>query len=303
MAATPRSSRSGRTAGCARSSLPSSRAVVVGVMAAALLSALTASAPARAATAPDSGSAAGGFAPLALRESAGSRQPLTLGISVVPSSTEEQAKGHRLPFAGNPAPKSYPRVFVGFGLGAYASEYRGVMNAFGAVEDSIRARGYAIPNAGDVSPGAAYQYSFGVNITPVLDATLQYDIAKSGGDELQFLGGLVSGRFLIPGSEVSLLGGAGAGVYTFSFERQYDVPISAVDPSGGYTSLDYVRFDGGGNYWSLAGGAAIRLLESGEIEGRVQYFGARDVTAQAGSGQVALNVSGAMFSASLKYVF
>ncbi|MGH7742547.1 MAG: hypothetical protein ACRENS_11070 [Candidatus Eiseniibacteriota bacterium] len=228
-----------------------------------------------------------------------------VAVSVTGPRDQSTAEQQRLPFADNPIPSTYPKCSFSIGYGGYLSEFQGVMSAFRAAEDFARTGGYPVPTAAEVNPEGAILADLHVSINPLIEIALQYDHTNNNNDDLQLLGALLSARHAFPEIEkLSVLGGVGGGAYGFRFERRYDVQITAVDTNGGYNTLDYIKFEGGGGYWTMAGRLEYRMAPWSSAAGTVQYFGMRDVSAsEGGVGPFSINVSGTMVGASLRIHF
>lgn len=209
-----------------------------------------------------------------------------------------------LPFAQNEIPTTFPSVGLAIGFATYLSGFTTVEQAFHTLEDTYRAGGFSVPRAGDVDLGPMLLPTLKARFTKWLDVALQLGRAKGSNDELTLKGGLVSGRYTLPRADrVSLFAGLGAGTYRFSFQRDYGVRVSPVE-AGGYYRLDRITIEGGGRYWTTAGGLTIRAGPHGAFEVLVQYLGTGDVSTDARSaGKVSLNMSGAMIGVSFTSFF
>jgi len=205
-----------------------------------------------------------------------------------------KARENRLPFAGHPAPRTYPEVSVGFGLGLYASSFKGVDRAFAAIEDTVRRAGYAIPASGSVpSPGLS-MLTLRVSATPRLGASLQLGETNDGANDVRLAGGFAWYGWTFPQvPALSLETGAGGGLYRFLFKRSYNIVVSPVDANGGYTTLDFLQYEGRGAYATLVGEVVLRANPGVEFTGTIQYLAAGDVSEDiAGLGRQSINVSG-----------
>jgi hypothetical protein len=205
-----------------------------------------------------------------------------------------------LPFAGNPAPKSYPEVSLGIGVGWYASSFRGAETAFRAVEDSIRRAGYSVPVKSVVHAGGFYFLSMNVTATPHLGASFQLGATGDQDNEVRLAGGLAWALWTSPEAPTFSLGaGLGGGAYRFHFNRKYGAVISPIDGAGGYTTLDYIRFEGGGAYATCAGRAVAEMSSHLAFDGTIQYMRMGDVASNiAGAGRQSINVSGLLLGLS-----
>jgi hypothetical protein len=212
------------------------------------------------------------------------------------TSFDDPEKEHRtyLPFASNPAPRTYPDVSLGVGSAYYASSFRGAEKAFEVVEDSIRRAGYDVPVTTNVHSGGIYVLALNVSASPRLGGTLQLGKTGDRNNEVRLVGGLVWGSWASPEArKLSLSAGLGGGLFRFRFNRSYGTIISPVDVNGGYTTLDYIRFEGGGAYATIAGRVAVEMSSSAAFAGTIQYLGMGDVSSVvAGAGRQSINVSG-----------
>ena len=225
--------------------------------------------------------------------------------SITDWSRERRPPKHAFPFARISAPTTYPELSLSIGFGDFHSGFPGVMKAFRAIEDTLRAGGYSVPEAQDVNDEGVFHIDFDARLHPHLDAGLQF-AQTNGLNELRFVGALLSGRYTLSQAEgVSLLAGLGGGVYHFRIDRKYGgTPITPLDPYGGYTQLDIIRLEGGGDYWTVDGRVEVRTSPSTALVGGVQYFGTGDVSTSAGkAGRISVNASGTTSSLSLRVSF
>src|SRR5262245_11176827 len=211
-----------------------------------------------------------------------------------------------LPFAGNAIPMSYPAVGVALGYAHYFSSFKGIEDAFHAIEDSIRTgSGFVVPAAAGPESVRGILLTFTLRFNPALEAACQ--VARTGDDnnEVRLIGGLVSGHYaLTMVRKVSVFGGLGGGRYGVHFARNYGVPLTPTDPTGGHIQLDNIKLDGGGGYWTTAGGVTIHADPHLSLEGLIQYFGMSDVPLDAGSaGRISTNASGVLISGSFILYF
>lgn len=241
------------------------------------------------------------------------------GLPATPAGGAETRLGDRsavaadlsdtLPFAQNEVPESFPSVGFSIGVGGYVSSFAAVERAFHAMEDVHRAGGFSVPRAADVRLGPILLPTLKVRLNRWLDVAFQMGRtlgSKSGGDQepgstdqLTLMGGLVSGR-LSPAGRVSLLAGLGGGMYRFSVRRDYGVRVSPTDGSGGFYELESITLEGGGGYWTTAGGLSIRAWPRGTLDALAQYVGTGDVSTNATSaGDVRVNMSGTMIAVSI----
>ena len=247
-------------------------------------------------------------APLAIAMPAPSPAEATprLGIEITGSHRKNEAPTHRLPFADHPAPITYPEYSLSVGYAGFHSEFQGVMEGFRSAESAIQqSTGFTVPGADQVDTQGTMLYSFDVSLNRLLDVSLQYAATGSDRDDVKFAGGLVWGRYSPPGADgFSLLAGIGGGYCKFHFERRYDAQISPVDASGGYTTLDFIQFEGASGYWTVAGRAEYRVVGPIGVDGTIQYFGMPDVPASAGNPRPpAMNVSGTILGVALRLYF
>ena len=215
-----------------------------------------------------------------------------------------------LPFAHNEVPESFPSFGFAFGAGGFVPGFATVDQAFRAIEDVHRAEGFSVPSAADVRLGPILLPTLKVRLNRWLDVAFQMGrTLNSKGrepqgsiDQLTLMGGLVSGRLaLSPAGRVSLFAGLGGGTYRFSFRRNYGVRVSPNDGNGGYYELEAITLQGGGGYWTTAGGLTIRAFPRGALEALAQYVGTGDVSTQAGD--VRVNMSGTMIAVSITSFF
>ena len=210
------------------------------------------------------------------------------------------------PFAHNEVPESFPSVGFALGVGGCLSRFTSVERAFHAIEDVYRDGGFPVPSAGEVRTGPIVVPALKVRLNRWLDVGFQ--VGRAAGtktDKVTLMGGLVSGRLgLSPGGRVALFAGIGGGAYRFSFQRAYGVRVSPADGSGGFYELEHIALEGGGGYWTTAGGLTLRAFPRGALEAQIQYVGTGDVTTDAtGAGQVRVNMSGAMLALSIVSFF
>ncbi len=225
------------------------------------------------------------------------------GSSITSWPDEIEAPADSLPFARNPIPLTYPSFAVEIGLADFRSGFQGADRAFRAIEDTIRASGSAVPASTGVKSASMFLFTFDVRLNPAFDAALQIGESKAKDNRLRLVGGLVSGRYTLPqDANVSLLAGLGAGVYRLRLQRHYGVLVTSVGGSG-YTTLDYIRLEGGGAYGTIAGQLEVRVGPYAAFEGVVQYFGMSDFSTNAGStGRMSVNTNGTMFGLSFRIV-
>lgn len=235
--------------------------------------------------------------------------PHPQGTAAPPSATspvsDASDDSKALPFAHHQVPMTYPSLGVGIGVAGYVSNFRGVEQIFHAIEDSYAAEGYTLTFAKDVSPGPMMLYAITYRINRSLELAAQVGRTMNKNDDLTLGGGLVSGRYPLPTApNASFFGRLGAGAYGFSFHRSYGARISPVDGSGGYSVLDDITLEGGGRYWTTAGGVTIRAGTEGVFEASIQYVGMPDVVVESQrAGRISMNMSGVILGASLAFLF
>jgi hypothetical protein len=219
--------------------------------------------------------------------------------SATPTVTAPPAESRNLlPFAQNELPTAYPRVSVSIGMAGYVADFGQVEQAFRTMEEAMIAQGFAITTAGDIAPGAMVTSAFTLWINRSLDVTCQAAKTNHSDDELTLLGGLVSGHYTLRSARsVSLSLGLGGGKYGFNFSRRYD----AAGPNS--TVLQTLSFDGGGPYWTTAGGLTVRTGPHGAVQGNLQYIGVGDESTDTPGGKVTLNLSGVAFGGSFTLFF
>jgi hypothetical protein len=113
-------------------------------------------------------------------------------------------------------------------------------------------------------------------------------------------GGLVSRRIASAADrDLLLVAGIGGGAYGFSFARHYYATISPIDGSGGYTSLESIVLEGGGNYWTGRGGLTLRPGHHVSVDFLAQYVGMSDASDESGTTATSINLSGFMLGGSI----
>ncbi len=209
-----------------------------------------------------------------------------------------------LPFARNPLPATFPSVGLSLSYAGFLSGFETVEEAFRSMENFYRGGGYPVPQAAPVEPGPLLLSTLELRLNERIDVALQAGRAGSQVDEFKLLGARLSGRFTPTSARnLSLRAAFGAGVYGFKFERRYAAQISAPDANGGYYRLEQVVLDGGGRYWSVAGGLVLRSGPRGAFEAFIQYLGTGNVATSTSAGEVSLNLSGAMIGGSFTLFF
>ncbi len=210
-----------------------------------------------------------------------------------------------LPFAAHLEPRTYPAVSVGFGIAWYASSFKGVARAFGAVEDTVRRTGYFVPPAGKVPAQDLSMLTLRMSATPRLGATFQLGETNDGDNRVRLVGGFAWYDWNFANLPfLSLTTGVGGGLDRFTFHRAYGVTISPVGAGGGYTTLDFVQFEGHGAYATVAAEAVVRTASQAEFSGTLQYLAAGDVSSDlAGLGRQSINVSGCTLGVSFAVTF
>jgi hypothetical protein len=203
-----------------------------------------------------------------------------------------------LPFAQNELPVTYPRVSVSIGMAGYVADFGQVEQAFRTMEEAMIAQGFAITTSGDIAPGAMAMTALTLWINRSLDVTCQAGMTNDSDNELTLLGGLVSGHYTLRSTRsVSFSLGLGGGKYGFNFSRTYD----ATGPDN--LVLESLSFDGGGPYWTTAGGVTVRTGPHGAVQGNLQYIGASDESTDTPGGRVTVNLSGVVIGGSFTLFF
>lgn len=233
---------------------------------------------------------------------------LVAAVFMLPAIARTQpvtAAGDTLPFARNQLPETFPSVGAAIGVGFYVTKFPSVAAAFHAIEDAYRAQGYSVSAARDVDLGPMLFATLTVRTNRWMDVALQ--LGRSGlegsevrnHDDLWFAGLLVTGRYQpTAAGSVSLFGGAGGGIYEFSFGRRYGAQLND------YFVLEDVALEGGGAYATAAGGLTFRPGPRTSLELQVQYVGTGNVaTEQTSAGRIHVNASGAMIGASFTSFF
>jgi len=132
----------------------------------------------------------------------------------------------------------------------------------------------------------------------VVDVALQLGRSNGQDSRLRMTGVLVSRRIASAANgDLLLVAGVGGGAYGFSFTRHYGVAISPIDVNGGYTSLERIVLEGGGNYWTGRGGLTLRPGQHVSVDLLTQYVGMNDATEDTGT--ISMNLSGFMFGGSI----
>jgi hypothetical protein len=205
-----------------------------------------------------------------------------------------------LPFAKNELPRESFAVGMGAGVATYVVDLKEVDRAFRAMEDEHRNNGYSIPSGRGSPLGPMALWTVTMHFEKAVDVALQ--LGRSDGEDtrLRTTGLLVSRRIASAANgDILLVAGLGGGTYGFSFTRHYGATISPVDGSGGYTTLDAIVLEGGGNYWTGRGGLTLRPGQHLSVDLLTQYVGMNDASGAQGAGRTTINLSGFMFGGSI----
>lgn len=226
------------------------------------------------------------------------------GISLTEFDEPAYERRADLPFRAVPPRTEYPQVSVGLGAGYFATGFRGAGAAFRAVEDSIRRTGYAVPEGSTPHGTAVYVVSLNVIASPRYGATLQVGESGDQDTDIHLAGGLVWARWLpAPMPGVAFAAGLGAGACHLRLTRRYSAIISPVI-GGTYTTLEYIRFEGGGAYGTVAGRVSLQSSAHSAFEGMIQYVGMGDASGEVdGAGRQSINASGVVAGLSYLIVF
>ena len=216
------------------------------------------------------------------------------------SQTPPARQTEVLPFAKNELPRESFSVGLGAGVGAYVVDLKEVDRAFRAMEDVHRNNGYPIPRSPESHLDPMALWTLTMHFEKAVDVALQLGRSNGEDNQLRTTGVLVSRRLASAANgDLLLVAGLGGGTYGFSFTRHYGVTISPIDGSGGYTSLDAINVEGGGNYWTGRGGLTLRPGQHLSVDLLTQYVGMSDASDAQGVGRTTINLSGFMFGGSI----
>lgn len=203
-----------------------------------------------------------------------------------------------LPFAKNELPRESFSVGIGAGVGTYKVDLKEVDRAFRTMEDGHRNNGYSIPGRRESHLDPMALWTLTMHFEKAVDVVLQLGRSNGQDNRLRTTGVLVSRRIASAANgDLLLVAGVGGGEYGFSFTRHYGVTISPIDGSGGYTSLERIVIEGGGNYWTGRGGLTLRPGQHVSVDLLTQYVGMRDASVD--TPRISMNLSGFMFGGSI----
>ncbi len=215
------------------------------------------------------------------------RRPLSREFPREPSA----AVSDLLPFSGEgelPPEESFPQFGFGGGLTSYNTDFTGVEQAFRAIEDYYRAKGYSVS-----SPGHDFDVSFGwlaslvFRFSPAI--SLQFDVGKginTALDKFDAVSGSVLYHFNFEQlSALHLFVGAGLSHFHFEGGQGYGDMISEVNSQGGYYLLERINTAGGGYGYPLTVGIDLNPAARTALRFSSTYVIASTINATSGSTQ------------------